>query len=182
MHHLIRCRLPILLHPSAFEHLCIVGLNHLIITIRTSSHFSLAYMLRRMDPTPYVIMPRSWRMWLEASLRSAGLKNLRCVSQNNHKFIPSQVCMPPNLNNCLLFIVMKLDQRVVQDLCIHDYRILMPCGLLPNRLVSRLTWFHSHILSNSQISYQVVFGNVSHITPMNLRSKLCTIPCAMYTF
>ncbi len=76
MHHLIRCKLLILLHPSAFEHLCILGLNHFIITIRTSSHFSLAYMLRRMDPTPYVIMPRSWRMWLEVSLTSAGLGTL----------------------------------------------------------------------------------------------------------
>ncbi len=31
LHHLLRCRLPILLHPSAFEHLCILGssrLNH----------------------------------------------------------------------------------------------------------------------------------------------------------
>jgi hypothetical protein len=29
--------------------------------------------------------------------------------------------------------------------------------------------------------YQVVFDDVSHIAPMNLTSKLCTIPCPIYT-
>jgi hypothetical protein len=29
--------------------------------------------------------------------------------------------------------------------------------------------------------YQVVFGDVNHITPMNLTSKLCTIPCPIFT-
>jgi hypothetical protein len=44
-----------------------------IATIKTSLHSTLAYMSKGMDPTPHVIMPRSWRMWLEVDLTNVGL-------------------------------------------------------------------------------------------------------------
>jgi hypothetical protein len=44
-----------------------------ITTTRSSSHSTLAYTLRGMDPTPHVIMPRSLKVWLEVSLINVGL-------------------------------------------------------------------------------------------------------------
>jgi hypothetical protein len=45
----------------------------------TSARFllrsNLAYTLKGMAPTPHVVMPRSQKMWLEANLTNAGLKN-----------------------------------------------------------------------------------------------------------
>jgi hypothetical protein len=44
-----------------------------ITTTRSSSHSTLAYTLRGMDPTPHVVMPISLKVWLEASLMNVGL-------------------------------------------------------------------------------------------------------------
>jgi hypothetical protein len=43
-------------------------------------HFTLACTLNGMDPTPHAIMPKNWRMWLEANLTSAGLY-LKCPTK-----------------------------------------------------------------------------------------------------
>ncbi len=45
-----------------------------ITSARSSSCSSLTYMLRRMDPTPHAVMPRSQRMWLHVSLTSVDLE------------------------------------------------------------------------------------------------------------
>ncbi len=47
-----------------------------ITTTRFSSHSTLVCTLKRIDPTPHAVMPRSSRMWLKANLISEGLKTL----------------------------------------------------------------------------------------------------------
>jgi hypothetical protein len=44
-----------------------------ITSARSALCFNLTYTLKGMAPTPHVVMARSWKMWLEASLTSADL-------------------------------------------------------------------------------------------------------------
>jgi len=55
----IRCRLLILFHPIAFEHLAYSVRVVQIIIARSSSHSTLVWTLKGMDPTPHVVMPIS---------------------------------------------------------------------------------------------------------------------------
>jgi hypothetical protein len=180
LHHFIRCRLPILLHPSAFEHVCILGSSYLNCNYKDVIAFHLGLYVERNGPHTSCNHAKKLKNVARGWFNKCGLRNFRCISQNNMEFIPLQVCVPPNPNNFLLFIVTKPNQRIVQDLCIHDYMMLMPWGFLLNRWATGFTQLHNHILSNSQMSYQVVFGNASQIAPMILTSKFCIIPCPMY--
>jgi hypothetical protein len=134
-----------------------------------------------MDPTPHEVMPKSQRVWLEAS-STCRLKNLKCVLQINLEPITLQVCVPFGPKNCLLFITMELDQRVAQNLRIHGHMILMPQALPLSRWASGLAWLHGHIVVCPQMPYQVVFGRIRCIAPINLASKFGPILCPMDTF
>jgi hypothetical protein len=137
-------------------------------------------MLRGMDPTPHVIMPRSWKMWLEVNLISVGLRTLGVFQKTTWSLSHCKFVCFPTLIISFYSLWRNQIKGFVQDLCIHDYMMLMHGGFFLNSWVTRFTQFHNHILSNSQMSYQAVFANVSHIAPMNLTSKLCIIPCPMY--
>ncbi len=71
-HHLIWCRLPLVLHPLNAYLAWIVRMT----IARSSLRSNLACTLRGMAPTPHVVMLGSRRMWLETSLTSAGLSTL----------------------------------------------------------------------------------------------------------
>ncbi len=146
-HYLIWCRLPLALHPlNAFAYPTQIAR---MIIARSLLRSNLACTLRGMAPTPHVIMLGSWRMWLKVNLRNA---NFKCVLQINLEPIPLQECMPPSLSNSLLFIVMKLGQRVAQDPCI-DYRVILNLwALLPCKWASKLAYLHGNIVTHSQMS------------------------------
>jgi hypothetical protein len=56
-----------------------------------------------------------------------------------------------------------------------------PWALLPNRWAFGLVWFHGHIVACPQMSYQVVFGHIGCIAPINPINKFGPIPCPMDT-
>jgi hypothetical protein len=60
-----------------------------ITNARSSSCSNLAYMLKGMAPTSHVIMPISWKMWLEASLTSACLGTIGVCIANKLKAHPT---------------------------------------------------------------------------------------------
>jgi hypothetical protein len=119
-------------------------------------------------------------MWVKANLTNVSLGVLG-VLQGNFEPIPLKVYVPHSPNNCLLLIMTKLGQRVVQDSHIHGHVILMPWVFLLSRWVFGLARLHNHIMLHLQMLHQVVLGSVGHIAPMNLTNKLSIIPCPMYT-
>ncbi len=129
---------------SAFA--CLVQVVR-ITNARSSSHLSLAYMLRGMDPHTPCSHVKKLKNVVRGQFNKCQLKNLKCVLQINLEPIPLQVCLLPSPNNCLLFIVTEPSQKVAQDLLIHGLVILMPYGLLPSRRVFNLAQLHNHIVS-----------------------------------
>jgi len=73
----------------------------------------------------------------------------------------------------------KPSQRVIQNPHIHGCVILMPWALLPSRWAFGLVWLHGHIVARPQMLYQVVFGCIRCITPINPPNKFGPIPCPM---
>jgi hypothetical protein len=115
-------------------------------------------------------------------LHKCGFRHFKCVLQINLEPIPLQECMPPSFSNSLLFIVMKLGQRVVQDPHI-DYRVILNLwALLSCRWASKLAPLHGNIVTHPQMPHQVVFGRIKCITPINTTSKFEPIFWPMHNF
>ncbi len=76
-HCLIKCKLLVnLFHPTTLSAFAYLTWVIWIIIARSSLCSTLAYTLKRMDPTPHEVMPRSWRMWLKASLTNTSLRTI----------------------------------------------------------------------------------------------------------
>ncbi len=151
LHHLIECRFSIALHPNTFECLCICGSNFLNDNYKAPIMLQLGLHVERDEPHTPCSHANKLKNVAKSQLHQCGLRHLRCVLQINLELIPFQECMPFSLSNNLLFIVMKPNQRVAQDLCIHCRMILNPRALLSNRWASRLVRLHGNIVMGLQM-------------------------------
>jgi hypothetical protein len=142
-----------------------------ITSARFSLHFSLACMLKGMAPTPHVVMPRSWKMWLKGSFTSASLSTSGVYYKSTWSLSHFRN-VPLSLSNSLLLIVMKLGQKVVQNLHIHLRVILNPHAILSSRWVLGLVWLHGNILLQSQMPHQVVLAVQDALHPSTLQANL----------
>jgi hypothetical protein len=61
-----------------------------ITIVISSSCSTLACMLRGMDPTPHVVMPRRWRMWFKDNVTSVGLKTLGVSCKTTYNLFHSK--------------------------------------------------------------------------------------------
>jgi len=148
-HYFIWCRLPLVLHPLTAYPAWIARM----IIARSSLHSNLACTLRGMAPTPHVVMLGSRRMWLEVNLASAGLGILGVYCKSTWNLSHSRNACFPSLSNSLLFIAMKLGQRVAQNLRIDYHLILNLWALFLSRWAFGFVWLHGNIVTHLQMSH-----------------------------
>jgi hypothetical protein len=122
-----------------------------ITTTRSSLHYTLAYMLTRINTTPHVIMLRSWRTWIKVSLTNVGLGTLGVSRKATWSLShPSFACL---LTVIIAFYSVQWNcaKGVAQN--IHGHVFLMLWAFLLNRWASKFAWLHNHIVLSSQMTY-----------------------------
>jgi len=153
-----------------------------ITSVRSSSRSKLTYTLRGMALTSHAIMQKSRRMWLDVSLTSADLRTLGVYCKSTWSLSHSKVMCLFDLVIALYSLQWNWARRLLKTHTFMVCVLLMPWAFLSSKWALRPTRFHGHIMAHSQMSYQIVFGCIRCIAPINPANKFGPIPCPMDAF